>query len=146
MIDMSSSNGIKIWNAATEALEPHFDGTAGKIFGFLKQVQSAIVECGWTVINTVPKADGTTGTEWWIPKYASHSIETLRTSTLPYVQGQTRRAQDSFAMYMFLQKSLELSYFATLATAANKELYLINGTGAGVLFLKGIIMDVHHDL
>jgi hypothetical protein len=49
-------------------------------------------------------------------------------------------------MYTFLQKSLEPSYFASLATAANKELYLINGTGAGVLFLKVIIMDVHHDL
>jgi hypothetical protein len=51
MIDMSSSNGIKIWNAATEALEPRFDGTAGKIFGFLEQVQAAIVERGWTTIN-----------------------------------------------------------------------------------------------
>jgi hypothetical protein len=65
---------------------------------------------------------------------------------LAYIQGQTHGAQDSFAMYTFLQKSLEPSYFATLAMAANKELYLINGQGAGILFLKVIIMDVHHDL
>jgi hypothetical protein len=49
-------------------------------------------------------------------------------------------------MYTMLQKSLEPSYFATVATAANKELYMVNGMGAGVLFLKAIIMDVHHDL
>jgi hypothetical protein len=143
-IDMSTSNGIKVWNASTEALEPRFDGASGKIFGFLKQVQLAIVERGWTEINTVPKADGTT--ELWIPNYASHSMASLRTHVLTYVNGQTRHAQDSFAMYTMLQKSLEPSYFATVATAANEEQYMINGKGAGVLFLKAIIMDVHHDL
>jgi hypothetical protein len=45
-----------------------------------------------------------------------------------------------------LQKSPEPSYFATKATAANEEHYIINGQGVGVLFLKTIIMDVHHDL
>jgi hypothetical protein len=49
-------------------------------------------------------------------------------------------------MYTMLQKSLEPSYFATVATAANEEQYMINGMGAGVLFLKAIIMDVHLDL
>jgi hypothetical protein len=143
-IDMSSSTGIKVYNASTEALEPRFDGASGKIFGFLKQVQSAIVERGWTEINTVPKPDGTT--ELWIPNYASHSMASLRTHVLTYVNGQTRQAQDSFAMYTMLQKSLEPSYFATVATAANEEMYMVNGMGAGVLFLKAIIMDVHHDL
>jgi hypothetical protein len=145
-IDMSSSTGIKVYNHSTEALEPRFDGASGKIFGFLEQVQSAIVERGWTEINTVPKADGTAGTELWIPNYASHSMASLRARVLTYVNGQTRQAQDSFAMYTMLQKSLEPSYFATVATAANKEQYMINGMGAGVLFLKAIIMDVHHDL
>jgi hypothetical protein len=143
-IDMSSSTGIKVYNHSTEALEPRFDGAPGKIFGFLEQVQSAIVECGWTDINTVPKPDGTT--ELWIPNYASHSMASLQAHVLTYVNGQTRQAQDSFAMYTMLQKSLEPSYFATVATAANKELYMVNGMGAGVLFLKAIIMDVHHDL
>jgi hypothetical protein len=143
-IDMSSSTGIKVYNASTEALEPRFDGASGKIFGFLEQVQSAIAERGWTGINTVPKPDGTT--ELWIPNYASHSMASLRAHVLTYVNGQTRQAQDSFAMYTMLQKSLEPSYFATVATAANKELYMVNGMGAGVLFLKAIIMDVHHDL
>jgi hypothetical protein len=45
-----------------------------------------------------------------------------------------------------LQKSLKPSYFATVTTTANEELYLIQEKGAGVLFLKVIIMDVHHDL
>jgi hypothetical protein len=143
-IDMSSSTGIKVYNHSTEALEPRFDGASGKIFGFLEQVQSAIVERGWTEINTVPKPDGTT--ELWIPNYASHSMASLRAHVLTYVNGQTRQAQDSFAMYTMLQKSLEPSYFATVATAANKEVYMVNGMGAGVLFLKAIIMDVHHDL
>jgi hypothetical protein len=145
-IDMSTSTGIKVYNHSTEALKPRFDGASGKIFGFLKQVQSAIVERGWTEINTVPKADGTPGTELWIPNYASHSMDSLRAHVLTYANTQTRQAQDSFAMYTMLQKSLEPSYFATVATAANEEMYMINGMGAGVLFLKAIIMDVHHDL
>jgi hypothetical protein len=74
-IDMSTSTGIKVYNASTEALEPRFDGASGKIFGFLEQVQSAIAERGWTGINTVPKPDGTT--ELWIPNYASHSMASL---------------------------------------------------------------------
>jgi hypothetical protein len=143
---MSSSTGIKVYNHSTEALEPRFDGASGKIFGFLEQVQSAIVERGWTEINTVPKADGTAGTELWIPNYASHSMASLRAHVLTYVNGQTRQLQDSFAMYTMLQKSLEPSYFATVAMAANKEQYMINGIVAGVLFLKAIIMDVYHDL
>jgi hypothetical protein len=57
-----------------------------------------------------------------------------------------RQGQGSFAMYMCLQKSLEPSYFATVATAANEEQYIVNSKGAGVLFLKTIIMDVHHNL
>jgi hypothetical protein len=145
-IDMSSSTGIKVYNASTEALELFFDGASGKIFGFLKQVQSAIVKRGWTEINTDPKADGTASTKLWIPNYASHSMASLRAHVLTYVNGQMRQAQDSFAMYTMLQKSLEPSYFAAVATAANEELYMINGMGAGVLFLKAIIMDVHHDL
>jgi hypothetical protein len=141
-INISTLSGIKVYNASTEPLEPRFDGATGKIFGFLKQVQSAIVERGWTDINTVPKPDGTT--KLWIPNYASHSMEALRTHILTYVNGQTRQAQDSFAMYTMLQKSLEPSYFVTVATAANE--YMINGKGAGILLLKAIIMDVHHDL
>jgi hypothetical protein len=143
-IDMLTLDGIKVYNASTEPLEPQFDGAPGKILGFLKQVQSAIVECGWTNINTVHKVDGTT--KLWIPNYASHSMETLRAHILTYVNGQTHQAQDSFAMYTCLQKSLEPSYFATKATAANEEHYIINGQGVGVLFLKTIIKDVHHDL
>jgi hypothetical protein len=143
-INMSTLTGIKVYNHSIEALEPRFDGASGKIFGFLEQFQSAIVERGWTEINTVPKLDGTT--ELWIPNYASHSMDSLRAHVLTYVNGQTRQAQDSFAMYTMLQKSLEPSYFATVATAANKEMYMVNGMGAGVLFLKAIIMDVHHDL
>jgi hypothetical protein len=49
-------------------------------------------------------------------------------------------------MFMFLQKLLKPSYFATLATAVSKVLYIINGTGPGVLLLKVIIVDIHHDL
>jgi hypothetical protein len=56
---------IKVYNTNTEPLKPRFDGSPGKIFGSLKQVQSAIVERGWTEIKTVPKADGTI--ELWIP-------------------------------------------------------------------------------
>jgi hypothetical protein len=145
-INMSSSTRIKVYTHSTEALKPRFDGASGKIFGFPKQVQSAIIERGWTEINTVPRADGTPGTELWIPNYASHSMASLRAHDLTYVNGQRRQAQDSFAMYTMLQKSLEPSYFATVATAANEEQYTINGMGAGVLFLKAIIMDVHHDL
>jgi hypothetical protein len=143
---MSSSTGIKVYAHSTKAPEPRFDGASGKIFGFLKQVQSAIVERGWTEINTVSRADGTPGTELWIPNYARHSMASLRAHVLTYMNGQRRQAQDSFAMYTMLQKSLEPSYFATVATAANEEPYTINGMGAGVLFLKAIIMDVHHDL
>jgi hypothetical protein len=144
VIDMSSSSGIKVWNANTEPLEPLFDGAPDKIIGFIKQVQLAIVEHGWTGINIIPKADGTT--ELWIPNYARHSIQDLCAHILTYVNGQMHHAQDSFAMYTFLQKSLEPSYFASVATAATEEWYKVNGNGTGILFLKAIIMDVHHDL
>jgi hypothetical protein len=115
------------------------------IFGFLKPVQAAVMERGWTEINMIPKTDRGPA-ELWIPSYTSYSAEQIRAHVLTYVGGQTRRAQDSFAMYTFLQKSLKPTYFATVATTANEELYLINDKGARVLFLKVIIMDVHHDL
>jgi hypothetical protein len=143
-IDMSTSTGIKVWNTSMEPLEPQFDGAPGKIFGFLKQVQLAIVERRWTEVNTVPKAYGTT--KLWIPNYSSLLMGALHTHVLMYVNRQTRQAQDSFTMYTFLQKSLEPSYFASVATAANEEMYRVNSNGAGILFLKDIIMDIHHDL
>jgi hypothetical protein len=143
-IDMSTSTGIKVWNTSMEPLEPQFDGAPGKIFGFLKQVQLAIVERRWTEVNTVPKAYGTT--KLWIPNYSSLLMGALHTHVLMYVNRQTRQAQDSFTMYTFLQKSLEPSYFASVATAATEEWYKVNGNGTGILFLKAIIMDVHHDL
>lgn len=142
VIDVNSSTGIKMWQEATKPLEEKFDGSEAKVFGFLKAVQEEVTKRGWTQINTVPK-DGQSVN--WIPVYAQFTLAELRTHVLTYVGLETRQAQNSFAMYSFLRSSLEASYFARLS-AGNGADYTVLGNGSGVLLLKAILSDVHHDL
>jgi hypothetical protein len=141
-IDMNSSIGIKIFQEATKPLDEKFDGSATKVQGFLKSVEEEVTKRGWSSINKVPKNGALVN---WIPMYAQFTIEELKAHVLTYVGQPTRDAQNSFAMYQFLRTSLDPSYFAHLAGSCSAD-YTVNGEGSGVLLLKAILTDVHHDL
>jgi hypothetical protein len=142
VVDINSSTGIKIWQEASKPLDEKFDGSEAKVFGFVKAVQKEVVKRGWTQINTIPK-DGQLVN--WIPIYAQFTLAELKAHVLTYVGQQSRQSQNSFWMYQFLRSSLEANYFARLA-AGNGADYTVLGNGSGVLLLKAILSDVHHDL
>jgi hypothetical protein len=142
VIDYSTKAGKKFWKSSTEPLDQKFDGSAETVDGFLEQVKATVFERGWESINEIQE-DGYAFI-FWIDRYAEYSIERLRAAAAQYVNAQGRGAQDSFAMYTFLYKSLDTKFFQRVSH--HKDKYTINGRGVGPLFLKTILTVVHHDL
>jgi hypothetical protein len=142
VIDYSIKSGKKFWKSSTEPLDQEFAGSAETIDGFLQQVKATVFERGWESINEIQE-DGYAFV-FWIDRCAEYSIKRLRAAAAQYVNAQGQGAQDSFAMFTFLYKSLDTKFFQRVSH--HKDKYTINGRGVGPLFLKTILTVVHHDL
>lgn len=144
IIDYSTSEGKKLWNSATAALDDKFDADAKNINIFTEQVMKRATNAGWTTGNgniiSIPDVNGNNRN--LIQEYGRLTMEEIRTYVQTYsapaaagaAAPENRRRQNDYQFYVFLSDSLGQE--GQLKVLAEAESYTIGNTPSGSLFFK----------
>jgi hypothetical protein len=155
-IDLTSANGSKHFNKATEALtkEPFNFADPSDLQVFLDLVLKKSQVWGWNRILIIPVTNNAspavTSNHNLLDEYGFVSIEAIRTQAETYYATPTKQAQDSIMLYQSLLSSLALD-FLKLITADSAQYHLpeiVHADGpvpSGPLLLKLIILQAHVD-
>lgn len=143
VIDMSLSNGIKLYKAITTPLETKFDGSSGKLLAFLDDLDQKASRYGWTEnLLSINDQDPVNPQDRnLLQHHRMLTIENVQAHATTYVGTQTRIAQDASMMYEFLRDSLTEGARARLATDSVK--YTINGLRNGPCYLKTLLIKFY---
>ena len=135
-IDYSTTDGKKIFKAATEELSYQFDVQAKSVNLFGETLYDRGVISGWNEgqgnIMSIPDSNNVTRN--LIREYGRLTLDNIRTFVTTYIGQQNRRAQNDYQLYMCLANSLTES--GKLKVLAETDQYTINGTPSGSLFFK----------
>jgi hypothetical protein len=140
VIDLTMTNGIKLYKAITMPLEIKFDGSSKKLLQFLDDVGQKASNYGWNdALLSISDQDAVNPQNHNLLRHHRKlSLENVHAhASNYYVQTQTWLAQDSSMMYKFLHDSLTSRACARLSTDAGK--YLVNGTEDGPCYLKNLL-------
>lgn len=143
-IDVTTSDGMKIFKAATDELTYKYDGKAENAIMFTEILMERAILCGWGIgagdILTITIDANTTYN--LIREYGCFTMEQLEEHVRGYVlpqQGQqaaqqNRRVQNDYQLFVCLSNSLTEA--GRLKVLAETERYTINGHKSGSLFFK----------
>jgi hypothetical protein len=140
IIDYSTSDGMKLFTKATKPQKTEFDGSADGLRLFLGNFRDHANTSNWTANITVTTA---TGTRDLPSRYGQITEAELATHIALFNNTQTRLAQNSAQMIIYLKESLEDNF--KLEVYMQAGLYTIAGTEVGELFLWQIIKLVNAD-
>ena len=139
LISLTSSEGMKIHNAAIVPLTNKFDGTAENMHMFLKNIKDRGQSFGWDNILSIPDEEGKTRN--LIDQYGLITLNSIRAHATVYEAAQGRDAQNATQMYMFLYASI--SEETKLSILSDSGDYTVETDGQlvpnGPMFLKTII-------
>jgi hypothetical protein len=154
-IDLTTSNGIKHFNKATEPLtkEPFNFADPSDLQVFLDLVLKKSQVWGWNPIFDIPVTNPSTTVTTnhnLLQEYGLIPLSAVRTQVSSYYATPTKRAQDSFMLCQALLSSLTLDFLKLITADANEyHLPAIAANDgpvpAGPLLLKLIIAQAHVD-
>ena len=139
VIDLLAAPGIKLYKSITAPLDNKFDGSAKELTLFMDELRRKSEESGWNLdLLQVSDRDPITPTNrYLLSLHRLISIEDVQAHAQVYIGTQSRLAQDSEMMYVFLQGSLAKG--AKRRMALQHHEYDINGTPDGPCFLKALL-------
>ena len=130
-IDYTQRTGMMLFNQATEALPTPFDVEEGSIQTFIELLRDRANMCGWSEgANAITQVNGIDLLE----EFGIISIADATTDALTYVNQQTRKAQNSYQMYMCISNSLTDEGRAKILT--DTAVYTVNNIPSGPLMFK----------
>ena len=135
VLDYATSEGSKIFRAATAPLPYLFDCTAGNTMLFLQVVSERAALMDWDAQLLVEDDDGTPRS--LLTEYGMLSIENVRAKATTYVGTQTRDAQNAAQIHQCIMASLTNEGRTRLLTKA--ALINVNGVPDGLALLKVIL-------
>ena len=154
VLDLASSEGMKIYNAATAALSSKFSGGPHEIYLLLKDLKQRNTAFGWNGVTTVTIGGGpaiagaapppVAITYDLLTQYGMVTLDQLRARAEVYENANGREAQNAHMMYQCLYNSLTDE--AKLKVLSDHDDYEINTTLNGIIsngpmFLKVIIRN-----
>jgi hypothetical protein len=139
-IDLSSSQGIKLYKAITTPLATKFDGSSRKLVLFMDELRHKADEYGWnhTLLSVSDQHPITPTNRNLLLHHRLITMDNVRAHATVYIGTQQRVAQDSNMMYVFLRDSLTEGARSRMANEHEK--YDINGTPDGPCYLKTILV------
>jgi hypothetical protein len=153
VLNLSSSEGMKIYNAATAALSSKFSGGPAEIYLLLKDLKQRSNAFGWSGITNVtiagvPAAAGAAPppaiTYDLLTQYGLVTLAQLSVMANVYENADGREAQNAHMMYQCLYNSLtEEAKLKVLSDHDDYEITLTNGIVVSnrPMFLKVIIRN-----
>ena len=139
VINYGTSDGMKLYNKATK---PGFeyDGTSDFLRLFLEVFKDHAAESNWGPNVTIMTANGP---RELASRYGQITDAELRTHVTTFSGTQTRQAQNSSQMLVYLKGSLDDNF--KLEVYMNASSYTLAGVESGELFLMEIISLVNAD-
>jgi hypothetical protein len=145
ILNYGTSEGMKVYQAATAALTTRYNGKSNDMHIFLKNVKERAQLSGWEDILNIPK-DG--GTKNVIDEYGLIDLDDIRAHATDYENEAGRNAQNATQMYTFLSasmtdeaKSMVLSDVAEYTIITTAGVHVSNGP----CFLKVLIRNTTVD-
>jgi hypothetical protein len=139
VIDYRTPQGAKLYKSITTPLDAKFDGSAQKLILFMDELRHKADQCGWNdlLLNVSDQHPITPTNRNLLIHHRLITIDNVRAHAITYIGTQSRVAQDSHMMYVFLNDSLTEGAKARMASEhAN---YDINGVSDGPSYLKTLL-------
>jgi hypothetical protein len=136
-LTFTTSEDMKIYNAATKGLEKKFDLKEDNLHLFLTEVKERARTFGWTDIITVPDSSVPPVARNLLTNFGQVTLANCTAHATTYYATQTRNAQNSMFLYQFLHESLTEDAKAIMVS--NLALYSIADVPIGILYLKLLI-------
>jgi hypothetical protein len=143
-LDFSNTADVKLYHKAIETLKVPYDLSPIRLHEFLCGVRERATAYGWEDIITLPDSSVPPVNRNILSEYGLITMDDCRRASTAYFNAQTRQAQNSIMMYMFLSNSLTADA-RTLVFAFSREFTLNTPLpidmqlGSGILLLKTII-------
>jgi hypothetical protein len=140
VINYGTSDGMKLYNKATKPQTNEYDGSSDFLRLFLAVFEDHADESNWGLNVTVPTANGP---RELASRYGQITADELRAHVTTFSGTQTRQAQNSSQMLVYLKGSLDDNF--KLEVYMNASSYTLAGVESGELFLMEIISLVNAD-
>jgi hypothetical protein len=134
-LDYNKANDMKTFRSATEPLTDLFDLKPENLHNFLVEVRERSCIYNWTDVITVPDSDGDFFS--LVESYGQVELSDCQNHAETYIDDETRQAQNSMILYIFLRASLTAQ--AKTVVESEPDEYSIDGEPSGSCFLKVII-------
>ena len=144
-IDYSTSEGAKLFKAATAALKDEFDCSTSNLKTFLSSIGDRSGQHGWDDILEIPEDLNVPNpvTHELLTEYGRITLDQVRDHAMTYNNLQTRQAQASYSLYLCLVNTLTKT--ARAKVMLKEDQYTPNGIRSGPCFLKVIIAESYLD-
>jgi len=146
IINFASSEGAKLYKAATTPLPLKIECKPSTLKPFLAMLAIRVRTCGWDNLLRIPinPLHPNGPTKHLLHDYGHISLAYLREYVETYAQQQTRKNQDTDMLYVCLYNSLSETALAKIALY-QEEYHTHTTIPSGVLLLKIIIRESHND-
>ena len=139
-IDYSTSSGQKLFSKVTTYLEYTFDVEEESIQTFIETLTNRAVMAGWNAGNanilTIAQKN-------LLSQHGMITLQEVRDDAITYVAQQSRKAQNSYQMYVCIMASLSDAGRAKILTEGNN--YTVNGIYSGPLLFKVLMIKASTD-
>jgi hypothetical protein len=140
-LDYTENADIKLYNKSIEPMDDKFDLSGEKTQAFLQSFRDRATYSNWQM--TLKFTVGVIGYNL-IEHYGSVTIEEVTIHAQTYSGAlNSRHAQNSAMIYMFLSNSLTAAAKTKLALASDE--FILNGTEDGLLYFKVLLAKAHLD-
>lgn len=144
-IDYGTSEGQKLFKNMTTALKNEFDCSTHDLKVFLSNISDRAGQYGWDDVLEVPEDPAAVAPilRNLLTEYGLISIAQVQAHANTYVAGQTRQAQNSYALYNCIMATLDKTAHAKIMLKEDE--YTINGVRSGPCLLKVVIRESYLD-
>ena len=138
VLDYRTTEGKKLYKAATTPLATKFDGDSEKISLFLRDVAQHAEENNWDPILQIPN-DANVARNL-LTSYGELTEANIRTHAMTYITASNRNTQRSAQMYHFLYYSIEADLRVRITNEETRYTIVHNNRTYrdGPLFLKAV--------
>ena len=134
-LDFTKGNDIKLFNRAIEGNSTKFDLQEDNLMVFLEAIKEKSRIYNWSHVIEVPDSTGVNRDV--LESYGLVTLTDCQAHAEQYINDQTRQAQNSMMMYLYIVNSL--SDPAKIVVFASPDQYTIDGRPSGICLLKVII-------